>query len=112
MSIKPAANNNGITVTFGHTFKINDPIYSKQEWRNPAIDPSIELSATISDFNVSVHNVGKLLLSKKAVGNVKLSYKTEFTANAKAEFRYSPANNGNGGLKIDFKDKKYPVIFC
>ena len=28
------------------------------------------------------------------------------TANAKAEFRYSPANNGNGGLKIDFKDKK------
>ena len=106
VSIKPAANNNGITVTFGHTFKINDPIYSKQEWRNPAIDPSIELSATISDFNVSVHNVGKLLLSKKAVGNVKLSYKTEFTANAKAEFRYSPANNGNGGLKIDFKDKK------
>ncbi len=42
---------------------------------------------------------------------MKLSYKTEFTANAKAEFRYSPANNGNGGLKIDFKDKKYPVIF-
>lgn len=92
---------NGIEVKFTHTFTLEDKIFGgSQSWRNPKATPSVEITASISDFAMDTMNVGKLLWEKEGEESFELSYKTTFDFKLKAGgLRYSPANNGNGGLK-------------
>lgn len=98
---KISATKDKIEVSFNHTFQLEDDLFGgTQQYRNQSFAPSVNLTASISDFKVDTFNVGKLLLEKKAEEHFSLSYKTTISGTLDSGgLRYSPANNGNGGLK-------------
>lgn len=59
--IKKTESGKGVTVTFKHTFTLEDELYTKQTWRNPKAKPSVTITATVDDFKITTENLGKLL---------------------------------------------------
>lgn len=99
---KLSADSDSVTVKWNHTFTAKgDQIYTgKSEWRNAEAKPSVELKATLSDFKVDADKLQDLLFEQKTDWNISLSFNTLFSADCECNgLRYSPANNGNGGLK-------------
>ncbi len=96
--IKKTESGKGVTVTFKHTFTLEDELYTKQTWRNPKAKPSVTITATVDDFKITTENLGKLLFKdEKCDASIALSFDTSVSVEAETgSLRYSPDNNGNG----------------
>lgn len=95
--IKKTESGKGVTVTFKHTFTLEDELYTKQTWRNPKAKPSVTITATVDDFKITTENLGKLLFKdEKCDASIALSFDTSVSVEAETgSLRYSPDNNGN-----------------
>lgn len=97
----------GIKFTYKHTFELKEDKYKnpKSYWRNAKITPELVAEVTIDNFAIDVDKFSDLIWKREAEWNLKISYDTETHLNlSSGALRFSPADNGNGGLKWNPED--------
>ncbi len=106
--LKKTSSGTGIVATFKHTFTLEDKVYSKQTWRNATASPSITITATVDNFQVTSKNLGKMILGIADEGSIAVNFDSSITVKADSGgLRYSPANNGNGKMWSNLSNSRW-----